>query len=100
MNANKELLLRILPVLDTLALANKHVQNDGLSVTINQFLDVLKAEGITKIDTQDKAFNPHTMECVATAKGKENIVIEETRAGYLMNDTVLRPAQVMVGKKE
>src|SRR2546430_602084 len=40
--ANKELLLRLLPVLDTLELANKHVQDEGLRVSISQFLDTLK----------------------------------------------------------
>lgn len=99
-NANKELLLRMLPVLDTLMLANKHVQNDGLTVTIQQFLDVLKSEGVTKIETQGKSFDPHTMECVSTTTGKENSIIDEARAGYLMNESVLRPAQVVVGKKE
>lgn len=99
-NANKELLLRILPVLDTLILANRHVQNDGLTVTIQQFLDVLKAEGVTKVETQGETFDPHTMECVSTTEGKENIVIDEARAGYRINEIVLRPAQVIVGKKE
>jgi molecular chaperone GrpE len=99
-SANKELLLRMLPVLDTLILANKHVQNDGLSVTIQQFLDVLKAEGVTKIKTEGEAFNPHTMECIATSEGEEDTVLEEIRAGYLINDKILRPAQVAVGKKK
>src|SRR5664279_1867877 len=40
--ANKDLLLRLLPILDTLVLANQHVENDGLQVSINQFLDTLK----------------------------------------------------------
>src|SRR5215213_8346186 len=40
-SANKELLLRLLPVLDTLMLANQHVQDEGLKVTMQQFLDTL-----------------------------------------------------------
>lgn len=97
--SNKELLLRLLPVLDTLELANKHVENDGLKVTINQFLDVLKAEGVTKVKTTGEEFNPHTMECVMTEEGDDNKVMDELRAGYMIQDKVLRPAQVKVGKK-
>src|SRR5437899_647125 len=54
--ANKELLLRILSVLDTLELANKHDENEGLKVAINQFLDILKAEGVLKIETVGQEF--------------------------------------------
>ncbi len=97
--ANKELLLRILPVLDTLILANKHVENEGLKVSIKQFLDTLKSEGVTKIKTEGEEFDPHLMECVAIEEGDDNKVLEEIRAGYLLYDKILRPAQVKVGKK-
>jgi molecular chaperone GrpE len=97
--ANRELLLRLLPVLDTLTLANNHVQDQGLTVSINQFLDTLKAEGIKKIDAKGKEFDPHTMECVVTEEGEDGKVLEELRAGYIMNDKILRPAQVKVGNK-
>lgn len=106
LSANRDLLLRILSVLDTLVLANQHVENEGLKVAINQFLDVLKSEGVTRIKTEGAEFNPHTMECVAVVEDPsassgqaENKIIEEMRAGYMLNDKVLRPAQVKVGKK-
>lgn len=97
--ANKELLLRLLPVLDTLMLANQHVQDEGLKVTIQQFLDTLKAEGVTQIKAAGQAFDPHQMECITTEEGEEDKVIKIIRAGYLMNEKVLRPAQVIVGRK-
>jgi molecular chaperone GrpE len=96
--ANKELLLRFLPVLDTLVLANQHVEDEGLKVTINQFLSVLKSEGVTRIETIGKEFNPEFMEAVMTGEGKKNIVLEDIRVGYMMNDKLLRPAQVKVGQ--
>lgn len=96
-SANKDILLRLLPVLDTLVLANIHVQNDGLKISVTQFLDTLKAEGVTRIETIGNEFNPHTMECVTIEVGDENKVLEEVRAGYLLNEKVLRPAQVKVG---
>jgi molecular chaperone GrpE len=98
-SANKEILLRLLPVLDTLMLANQHGKDEGLKVSINQFLDILKAEGVTRIETTGKEFNPEVMECIVTDSGDTNKVLEELRAGYMMNEKVLRPAQVKVGKK-
>jgi molecular chaperone GrpE len=98
-SSNKELLLRLLPVLDTLELANKHINDQGLKVSINQFLDTLKAEGVTKIKTVGEEFDPHLMDCVTTEEGEENKVLEELRAGFVLNDKILRPAQVKVGKK-
>ena len=94
---NKGLLLRLLPVLDTLILAEAHIKDEGLTVSINHFLDILKAEGVTRIKTVGEEFNPHLMECMATDQGAENKVLEELRAGYMLYDKVLRAAQVKVG---
>ncbi|HZE86779.1 MAG TPA: nucleotide exchange factor GrpE [Methylomirabilota bacterium] len=98
-SANKDLLLRLLPVLDTLMLASNHLKDQGLTVSINQFLDILKGEGVIQIKTVGEEFNPHLMECITTEEGEEGKVLEELRAGYLLYDKVLRPAQVKVGKK-
>lgn len=99
LSANRDLLLRILTVLDTLVLAQKHDASEGLKVSISQFLDVLKTEGVTQIETVGKEFDPHLMEAVAIEKGDDNKVLEELRVGYLLNDKVLRPAQVKAGKE-
>jgi molecular chaperone GrpE len=99
LRSNKELLLRLLPVLDTLMVAANHVKNEGLELSMKQFLDTLKEEGVEKIETKGKNFDPHLMECITTAEGEENKVIEEIRSGYMLSDKVLRAAQVMVGSE-
>lgn len=96
--ANKDLILRLLPGLDSLILAKKHTKDEGVIVSIKHFLDVLEAEGIKKIETEGQEFDPKTMEVVSTTEGKENIVVDELRAGYTLYGTVIRPAQVVVGK--
>lgn len=98
-NANKHLLLRLLPVLDTLMFALLHTKDKGLELSIQQFMDALKAEGVKKIETKDKVFDPKLMECIEVAGGEEGKVISEVLAGYTLNDEVLRPAKVKVGKK-
>lgn len=97
-SANKELIVRLLPVLDTLMMVEKHTEDQGLKLSIRQFIDVLKTEGISKIETVGKDFDPKTMECVEVQKGEEGKVLTELRIGYLLNNRVLRPAQVVVGK--
>ncbi|HWY80204.1 MAG TPA: nucleotide exchange factor GrpE [Candidatus Sulfotelmatobacter sp.] len=97
-SANKELLLRILTVLDTLILAYQHTQDINVQVSMQQFLDVLKAEGVTKIESVGQEFNPQLMECITTEPGEDNKVLEEIRVGFMMYDKILRPAQVKVGK--
>jgi molecular chaperone GrpE len=100
LKANKDLLLHLLPVLDTLILAEKHIktQNQELALSLKQFLDILKGEGVTRIDAVGKSFDPHFMECVETIEGEEGKVVEELRSGYMFYDKVLRPVLVKVGK--
>lgn len=97
-SANKDLLLRILTVLDTLVLAQQHTADKTIEVSINHFLDVLKSEGVIKIKTVGEDFDPALMEAISTEEGKEGKVINEVRAGFMLNDKLLRAAQVTVGK--
>lgn len=96
--ANKELLLRLLPVLDTLLFTKQHSQDKNLEISAAQFLDVLKNEGIERIEAEGKEFDPKTMECIQTEEGEEGKVVAELRPGYLLNGVVLRAAQVKVGR--
>jgi molecular chaperone GrpE len=99
LNSNKQLLLRLMPVLDTLMFALAHTKDKGLELAMKQFMDVLATEGVRKIETKDKMFDPKLMECVAVEQGEEGKVISEILTGYLLNEEVLRPAMVIVGKK-
>ena len=98
-SSNRELLLRILTVLDTLILAYQHTQDKNVQVSVQQFIDVLKSEGVTKIETVGKKFDPNTMEAIATDTGEEGKVLEELRVGFMLHDKLLRAAQVKVGEK-
>jgi molecular chaperone GrpE len=95
--ANKQLLLRILPGLDALLLAEKHTQDEGIKLSIKKILDILEFEGVKKIETEGKSFDPNLMECIGVVTGEDGKVIEETKPGYLLHDKILRVAQVTVG---
>jgi len=104
-SANKDLLLKLLPGLDNLILAEKHTQDEGVKLSIKHFLDILENEGVKKIETEGANFDPRLMEAVSTQEVDPSAgsgqgdgkVVEELRAGYTLNDSVLRPAQVVVG---
>jgi len=98
-SASKDLLLRLLPVLDTLMMASQHSADENLKVALLQFQEVLALERVVLIQTRGKEFNPATMECIVTEEGEEGKVIGELRPGYMLYESVLRPAQVKVGKK-
>jgi len=98
--ANKDLLLKLLPGLDSLLLADKHTQDSGVKLSIKHFLDILEQEGVKRIETRGADFDPNLMEALATAPGDEGKVMEETRVGYTLYGQVLRPAQVIVGSEK
>jgi len=107
----RDLLKRILPVLDNLARAEEYRKAgtpvekiiDGVMQTSKQLLAALEAENVRPIDVVGKPFDPSVAEAVATqpaADGVEdNTVVAEAAKGYYMGDDVLRPAQVVVAKK-
>lgn len=97
----KILLGKFLDVLDLLYAAQKHLQNEGLDLVIRKFLSINQEEGLIKIETAGKEFDPKIMECIEIIEGdNENIVAEEVRSGYLLNnDYLIRTARVKVYKK-
>jgi molecular chaperone GrpE len=97
--ANKDFVLKILPGLDSLMLAKAHTKDEGISLAIDHFLSALREEGVEKIETIGHDFDPNLMEAISTAPGDEGKIVEELKAGYMLGDSVLRPAQVIVGKE-
>jgi molecular chaperone GrpE len=97
--ANKQLLLKLLPAVDSLMLAEKHTKDEGVAMSIKQLLVAFENEGVNRIEVLGKNFDPQTMECVHTVSGEDGKVVEEIKPGYKLHDTVLRVAQVAVGKE-
>ena len=62
----------------------------------------LEKNGITKIDSLDKKFDPNLHQAMMEIENNdldEEIVVQEIQTGYLMHDRLLRPAMVAVSKK-
>lgn len=98
--AKQELLIKLLPILDTLEIAQKHLNDKGLEIAVNQFRDVLKEEGVIEIEAG--VFDEGLHEAIDTASGgKDGTIAEIVSKGYKFNDgTVIRHAKVKVYKGE
>jgi len=101
----REILLRLLPVLDNMerALKTGETSNDplrrGIELVHQQFLDLLKKEGVRPIEALGAHFDPRLHEAVEVldVPGFEaDMVLEEMQRGYTFNDRLLRPALVKV----
>lgn len=103
---------QLLPVLDSLEQALKQgtekqegEQNpleahlEGLLMIQKIFIDVLKEEGVTRIETIGSKFNPQLHQAIAQEESEEateSLVLEEYLPGYQIHDRVLRTATVKV----
>ena len=93
--ANEEIILKLLPVLDNLCLAAKHIKDEGILQIKKQLEDFLAKEGIEAIETVGKEFDPGTMEAI---DGEGDTVAEEVQRGYTLHGKVIRPAKVKISK--
>jgi len=94
------IIAKMIDVLDDLRLTQTHLQDQGLQMTIDKFITVLKTEGLDEIKTDGQNFNPEFMECIDTQEGKDNSIISVKKTGYSFNGQVIRPAQVVVGREK
>jgi len=101
-----ELLRKLLPVLDHLeqALAGVSEQEKqsgwfrGVELAVKELNQVLQSEGLEEI-VADGQFDPSLHEAVDTQEGEDNMILKVVRKGYNLNGKVLRPVQVVVGRK-
>lgn len=104
--AAEVLIERLLPVLDAFETALAGVSDSahpeyrrGFELIHRQLSDVLAKQGLTRIESVGKEFNPHfhhAIERVETTEHAEGIVVGELQPGYMFHDRVLRPAMVRV----
>lgn len=95
--ASAALVEKLLGIGDDLERANQHLHDQGLSLIIDRFKQVLKDEGVDQIEVTGKEFDPSVMECQDTVEGEKNQIVKVIVPGYTLNGKVLRPAKVAVG---
>ncbi len=73
----------------------------GIDMVKNQFLDVLKQNGLTTIEAVGKPFDPNFHEAMSTKadpEKKDETILAEFQKGYILNGRVLRASKVMIVK--
>ena len=97
--ARKDLLVKLLPVVDSLETAQRHLKDPGLDLVLAEVKKVFESEGIVEIETNSE-FDADLHEAIDTKPGgKKNMVAEVLQKGYKFNTgEVIRHAKVRVWK--
>ena len=100
----------LLPVIDNLERALETITPDeastkpieeGISLTLKSFLDVIAKFDMTVIDPAGEPFDPQMHQAMSMIENKEvepNTVLHVVQKGYSLNGRVIRAAMVMVSK--
>lgn len=107
--AKEELIVDLLPILDNLERASTHLPDElqgnawakGVSQISRQAEEALKNLGVSQIEALGQPFDPNLHEAVSSDdSGGSEIVVEVLQPGYQINQRVIRPAMVRVGKEK
>ena len=100
----------LLPVIDNLERALETITpneestktiEEGISLTLKSFLDVIGKFDMTVIDPAGEPFDPQLHQAISMIENKEvepNTVLHVVQKGYSLNGRVIRAAMVMVSK--
>lgn len=108
--ANSRLIREIVDIMDNFSLALETIKDarekdaiiEGIYMIYRQFENLLQNEGVVKMETIGKPFDPSLHEAVGMEEvedGEDNLVIREVSLGYFFRNKILRPAKVIVSKK-
>lgn len=102
------LILELLPVLDHLELGIRHAGEhdkatqalvEGMNLTSEQLRVALKKFGLHAFPAEGEIFDPHRHEAIARHPSPDvpdGRIAVQIRTGYMLGETLLRPAQVIV----
>jgi molecular chaperone GrpE len=96
----------VLAVKDSMeaALASENTTSEslksGVELTLKLLASVFEKFNIREIKALGEKFDPHRHQAITTvqSEGEPNTVISVMQKGYTLNDRVIRPALVVVGK--
>jgi molecular chaperone GrpE len=111
--SNERLLKEFLPVLDHLEMTVDHAAKtsgtheakdsieEGVRLTVKQFLGLLEKFGVKEIGGEGEPFNPNLQEAIGSVEsGKyaQGFVASVHRKGFTLNGRLIRPAMVSIVK--
>lgn len=113
--ANESLIKDLLNVIDNLERAIAHAEEgkktsdsfkalkEGVELTLKGLKDILKKAGLEEFESVGKKFDPNYHYAVdqrADSSVEPGTVVEELQKGYKLHGKLIRPALVVVSKKE
>jgi molecular chaperone GrpE len=109
--AKSSILLEVLPIMDACERALESFEDEeadqdrlgqyreGVELLYKQLSNTLNRLGVVPVEARGEEFDPHLHEALSreeTSEFEENVVTKELRRGYLYQDRLLRPSQVIV----
>ncbi len=103
--ASEAVLMRLLPTIDNLQRALRHLPKDlekndwvrGIVALEHDFLKQVGDMGLKRFDSLGQTVDAARHEVLMQAAGKEGTVVEVLEDGYELHGKVVRPAKVKVG---
>ena len=106
--ANEPLIAKLLEVLDEFELAliaaERQPESEGflkgVEMVYAKLLDILRSEGLERIDAEGKPFDPEMHEALMSGEDGEGDphVVDVLRTGYTLKGRVIRPSGVKVSR--
>lgn len=105
-HAKEMTVLQLLPSLQSLEQVLKFAPQDeqyqewlkGLRATILQLEKSMEEMGLAKIKTMGEMFDPTRHEAIEEKDGEPGQVLTEAQPGFMLNNKVIIPAKVVVGR--
>ncbi|KGO00572.1 molecular chaperone GrpE [Porphyromonas macacae] len=109
-NGGEKSMLELLPVIDDIEIAIKNITEatdvealkEGILLIHSKFLDYLKKQGVTQIETDRVPFDENFCEAIAVIPAQKEedkgVILDCIKKGYMLNDKVIRHANVVVGQ--
>lgn len=105
--ANEELILELISVVDSFELALKAESGHdefyhGVELIYDQLWGVLEKAGLVRMEVEGQKFDPRLHEALLMEESQEEqgTVLEELQAGYFLNGKILIHAKVKVAKRQ
>ena len=103
--SNEKIIVNLLSIIDEMEMAiqagkktkNKKALLKGIEMILKKIYTILELEGLVKIESVGKIFDPKLHEVfqkVPTKDYDENIIIDEIRKGFMLRGKVIRPSMV------
>jgi len=110
--ATDKILMELLTLMDSFdtAMADKALWDTidekwriGVEAIHGKLLSILKSNNVEQVDPHGKTFNPEEHEAVAESPVDDahiDTIVSVLQKGYKRNETIIRPARVVVGTKK